>query len=65
MTAQDVTDASPVTFGGRGLNAFLVSPLTRDTFTPRPAPTAHTGDDDLSFFMTRSYQTLIYCDGGD
>ncbi|MBT4137603.1 MAG: hypothetical protein HOE48_06785 [Candidatus Latescibacteria bacterium] len=63
MIAQDVTDTTAV--GERGLNPFLVAPLTRDTFTPRPAPATHTDDKDLMFFLTRSYQTLIYCDGGD
>jgi len=65
MVIQDVTDTSPITFGERGLNTFLVAPLTRDTFTPQPAPTTCDQDKDLMFFMTRSYQTLTYSDGGD
>ena len=65
MVIQDVADTSSVTFGERGLNTFLVAPLTRDTFTPRPAPTTSNPDKDLLFFMTRSYQTLTYSDGGD
>lgn len=63
MMIQDVTDTTAI--GERGLHALLVAPLTKDTGTPKPAPTSHTQDDDLMFFMTRSYQTLTYCDGGD
>jgi hypothetical protein len=65
MVTQDVTGTSPATDGERGLNTFLVAPLTRDAFTPRPARTTHTDEKDLMFFMTRSYQTLTYSDGGD
>jgi len=63
MMIQDVTDTTAI--GEHGLHALLVAPLTKDTCTSKPAPAPHTPDDDLMFFMTRSYQTLTYCDGGD
>lgn len=65
MVIQDVADTSPFLFGDRGLNPFLVAPLTRDAFTPRPTQTPHSQDTDLMFLLTRSYQTLTYSDGGD
>lgn len=65
MITQDVTDTSSITFGERGLNPFLVAPSAKDAFSPLPAQATHTNDKDLMFFMTRSYQTLTYSDGGD
>lgn len=63
MMIQDVTDTS--TLDDCGLNTFLVAPLTRDTSSSQPAPPSYTHHKDLMFFMTRSYQTLTYSDGGD
>jgi hypothetical protein len=64
MIPQDVADTSPVTVGVSGPNLFLDSLHSKNEFTPRPAPTSH-AEKDLMFFMTRSYQALIYSDGGD
>jgi len=65
MVPQDVTDTSPVTAGEYGLRSFLVAPQIRNTSTPRHAPATDTTENGLMFFMTRSYQTLTYSDGGD
>ena len=65
MVPQDVTDTGPVTAGEYVLNSFLVSPQTRDDSVPRPAQAKDTAEKDLMFFMTRSYRTLTYSDGGD
>ena len=65
MTVQDVADTGPVTAGESGLNLFLVAPLTGKSHPPRPAAATHPTEEDLMFFMTRSYQTLTYSDGGD
>ena len=62
MIPQDVADTSPVTAGVSGSNLFLDD--SKNEFTPRPAPTSH-AEKDLMFFMTRSYQALVYSDGGD
>lgn len=62
MNVQDVANTTPVTAGECGLPVFLVAPSTR---TPRPASPKGVAEKDLMFFMTRSYQTLIYSDGGD
>ena len=61
MILQDVTDTGPVTAGP---NLFWVAPHAKDEFTLRPKPTLQ-AEKDLMFFMTRSYQALIYSDGGD
>lgn len=62
MYVQDVANTAPVTAGECGLPVFLVAPPTRTT---RPATPKNMAEKDLMFFMTRSYQTLTYSDGGD
>ena len=65
MFPQDVTDTSPAAAGEYGLNAFLVAPQTRDGSAPRSAQVKDGAQKDLMFFLTRSYRTLTYSDGGD
>lgn len=61
MTIQDVADTSP---GPVEPNLFLATPLSKNEFTAHPKPASLT-EKDLMFFYTRSYQALIYSDGGD
>ncbi len=65
MFQQDVEDTGPVTGSGHGLHLFLGPPLSRNAFKHCSPRLKEVSGKDLMFFMTRSYEALIYSDGGD
>ena len=65
MFQQDVEDTGPVTGSGHGLRLFLVPPLSRNEFKEISPRLKEVSGRDLMFYMTRSYEALIYSDGGD
>ena len=66
MFPQDVQDTGPVTRGEYGSSLFRVPPpLPRNEFRPGHIQLKDEAGKDLMFFMTRSYQALVYSDGGD
>ena len=65
MFSQDVQDTSPVAGGEHGPNLFRVPPLPGHEFRPGHILRKDDVGKDLMFFMTRSYQALVYSDGGD
>ena len=66
MLPQDVgEDTRPVTEGELGPNLYLGPPLPRREFRPGHLQRKDLNGKDLMFFLTRSYQALVYSDGGD
>ena len=65
MFQQDVEDTGPVTGSVHGLHLFLGPPLSRNEFKQTSPRLKDVPGKDLMFFMTRSYESLIYSDGGD